>query len=293
MRYDDINLELIRCFTTVAECQSFTEAGERLHKSQSAVSIRIKKLEDILGRQLLQRTSRSVSLSDHGERFLPYAIRLLHLNEEAVGALQAPDLRGRLRIGLVEYFVAQRLPGLIAELKRKFPAIELHFTLALSAELFQLLDSGEVDVIIAKDDGTRSGGSPVLEEQMHWVRFSGGHQDTFLDAESLPLCLMPEPCIYRHFALRALDGNIRPWREVVTSRSVLGLQQVILAGLGLGVMGASCVVPGMEVLSSSQYDVPPLPKITLSLFGPHKEKSQLIDPVMSHLCHRVEGGSES
>ncbi|MFL0800628.1 MAG: LysR family transcriptional regulator [Agarilytica sp.] len=291
MRYDDINLELIRCFTTVAECNSFTEAGERLHKSQSAVSIRIKKLEDILGRQLLRRTSRSVALSDHGERFLPYAMRLLHLNEEAFGALQAPDLSGRLRIGLVEYFAAQRIPGLIAELKRKFPTVDLQFRLALSSDLFQLLDNSEVDVIIAKDDGSRSGGMAVLEEQMHWVRAAEPKPHSYSHSEPLPLCLMPEPCIYRYFALQALDGNMRPWREVVTSGSVLGLQQVILAGLGLGVMGESCVLPEMEVLSP-QEGLPPLPKITLSLFGPHKEKSQLIDPVMSHLCQRVESGRE-
>ncbi len=291
MRYDDINLELIRCFTTVAECNSFTEAGERLHKSQSAVSIRIKKLEDILGRQLLRRTSRSVALSDHGERFLPYAMRLLHLNEEAIGALQAPDLSGRLRIGLVEYFAAQRIPGLIAELKRKFPSVDLQFRLALSSELFQLLDNSEVDVIIAKDDGSRSGGMAVLEEQMHWVRAVEPKPHSYSNAEPLPLCLMPEPCIYRHFALQTLDGNMRPWREVVTSGSVLGLQRVILAGLGLGVMGESCVLPEMDVLNS-QHGLPSLPKITLSLFGPHKEKSQLIDPVMSHLCNRVESGRE-
>ncbi|MFL0803823.1 MAG: LysR family transcriptional regulator [Agarilytica sp.] len=291
MRYDDINLELIRCFTMVAECHSFTEAGERLHKSQSAVSIRIKKLEDILGRQLLQRTSRSVALSDHGERFLPYAMRLLHLNEEAIGALQAPDLSGRLRIGLVEYFAAQRLPGLIAELKRKFPAVELQFTLALSSELFRLLDNSEVDVIIAKDDGSRSGGIAVLEEQMHWVSAVQSEHHDYSSSDPLPLCLMPEPCVYRHFALQTLDGNMRSWREVVTSGSVLGLQQVILAGLGLGVMGASCVLPEMDVLSP-QNGLPPLPKITLSLFGPHKEKSQLIDPIMSHLCHRIEGGGK-
>ncbi len=286
MKYDDINLELIRCFTTIAECSSFTEAGERLHKSQSAVSVRIKKLEDILGRQLLNRTSRSVGLSEDGKRFLPYATRLLKLNEEAVSVLQAPEMKGTLRLGVVEYFAAHRLPDLLSEIRRKFPAVDLQVKLALSSDLFKALDANEVDVIIAKTDPSRSGGIPILSEQLNWVHCM---DDVDLSG-SVPLCLMPEPCIYRLHALNALSSVGMQWQEVVSTASVFGLQSAIAAGLGIGAMGTSCVLPEMKRLDVT-HGMPPLPQITLSLFGSHKEKTQLAEPVLNYL--RVRVGEES
>ncbi len=297
MRFDDINLELIRCFVVVAECKSFTEAGQRLHKSQSAISVRMKKLEALLGRQLLDRSSRSVELSSAGELFFPYAMRLLHLNEEAIGALQAPEVAGKLRIGLVEYFAAHRLPGLLVDIQRKFPAVEMQISLGLSSELFRALDANEVDVIIAKEDDSRSGGIPVLDETLHWVHcmekppltpqaeLEAKQGDSGVPPLSaiLPLCLMPAPCIYRHRALKALKDANLGWREVVSSNSVLGLQSVIKAGLGLGVLGASCLLPEMIILNEKD-GMPPLSNISLCLFGPDKEKARLIEPVLSHLC---------
>lgn len=300
MRFDDINLELIRCFVVVAECKSFTDAGERLHKSQSAISVRMKKLETLLGRQLLIRNSRSVELSSAGELFFPYAMRLLHLNEEAIGALQAPEVAGKLRIGLVEYFAAHRLPALLVDIQRKFPAVEMQIRLGLSSELFRALDANEVDVIIAKADDSRSGGIPVLDETLHWVHCMDTPplmlQDEFDTTQGataplvLPLCLMPEPCIYRHRAVSALKDANLGWREVISSSSVLGLQSVIKAGLGLGVLGASCLLPEMNILNEKD-GMPPLSNITLCLFGPDKEKSRLIEPVLSHLCGVIDSES--
>ena len=281
MRFDDINLELIRCFVTVAECGSFTEAGERLHKSQSAISVRLKKLEVMLGRELLHRTSRSVALSPHGETFLPYARRLLNLNDEAIGVLQAPEVSGQLRIGIVEYFAAHRLADLLREIRRMYPAVDLQVRLGLSAALFHALDADEVDVIIAKSDGTRSGGSFIRNEPLHWV-CAADAQDEALPAV-LPLCLLPEPCTYRLYALQALKSSGHTWREVVSCASVLGLQSVIAAGLGIGVAGASCLTPNMAVLGEES-GLPLLPSIPLALFGPQKEKASLIEPILTHLC---------
>ncbi len=281
MRFDDINLELIRCFVTVAECGSFTEAGERLHKSQSAISVRLKKLEVMLGRELLHRNSRSVALSSHGETFLPYARRLLNLNDEAIGVLQAPEISGQLRIGIVEYFAAHRLPELLAEIRRMYPAVDLQVRLGLSAALFRALDDKAVDVVIAKSDGTRSGGSHILNEPLHWA--CAADYATSALPEVLPLCLLPEPCSYRLHALSALQSSQREWREVITCASVLGLQTVISAGLGIGVVGASCLTPDMEVLDG-QSGLPALPSIPLALFGPQKAKAQLIEPIVAQLC---------
>lgn len=292
MRFDDINLELIRCFTTVAECQSFTAAGERLHKSQSAISLRLKKLEELLGHQLLVRNSRSVELSEDGKRFFPYAMRLLHLNEEAISALQGAEINGTLRLGIVEYFAGHRLPGLIKELHRKFPAVDFKITMALSSELFRALDANELDVIIAKADHSRMDGATILEEKLHWVHCLDDFDTENLDTEHLdsttplPLCLMPAPCIYRQHTLTALKEAKRTYNEVITSGSVLGLQAAIRAGLGIGVIGSSCLQPDMKILDQ-EHTMPKLPSVTICLFGPEREKSRLIEPVIQHLQGKV------
>lgn len=282
MRYEDFNLELIRCFVTVAECKSFTEAGERLHKSQSAISVRIKKLEAVLGYELFERTSRSVELSEHGRRFQPFAFKLLHLNEEAMGALKAPELSGVLRIGIVEYFAAHRLPDLMAEIARLFPSVDLRVRLALSSSLFEALDANEVDVIIAKEDPSRSGGVPILTEQLRWVHCMDELE--LPQDEPLPLCTLPKPCIYRAHAIDALKE--RPWREAVISASVLGVQAAVTSGLGIGILGESCVLPDMKCLGK-EHGLPQLPKVHLFLYGSEREKSKLAEPVIEHLRRKI------
>src|SRR5215207_6074730 len=117
----DLDPDLLRCFLAVTDNGGFTAAGERIGLSQSAVSLKVKRLEEQLDRRLFARTSRSLALTEDGELLQGFARRLLAMNEEAVRRLTAPPLEGRLRLGVAEYFVPQHLADLLAGFRRAHP----------------------------------------------------------------------------------------------------------------------------------------------------------------------------
>ena len=125
MRIPDLDLDLLRCFVAVAEQGGFTSAGGALGLTQSAVSLKVKRLEEVLGRRVLERSSRAVALTRDGEALLGYARRMLALNDEAVRRLVAPAVAGRLRLGVADHFVPRTLAPLLARFARSSPEVRL------------------------------------------------------------------------------------------------------------------------------------------------------------------------
>lgn len=278
MKTLDLDIELLRCFLAVVECKGFTAAGIRLNRTQSAISVRIQKLEDVLGCRLLDRTSRSVELSPHGEQLLSYAHKLLALNDETINTVCAPELSGRLRIGVVEYLAPQRLPYIAAELRRLHPKIRLEIKLALSQQLLKALDAEELDVVIAKNDDTRSDGEMLFSEQLHWVSCDKASQFP----EVLPLCLLPAPCSYRAAAVNSLAQHGLPWSEVLSATNIYGIQLAVESGAGLTVLGSSAVTSKMTIAGITG-ELPLLPQIEIAAFGVNASNKPLLQPFMQHL----------
>jgi len=125
MRIPDLDLDLLRCFVTVAEAGGFTAAGQALGLTQSAISLKVKRLEDILGRRVFERTSRSIALTREGETLLAYARRMLALNDEAVRRMVAPPMAGRLRLGVADHFIPRNLAPVLARFARVYPELRL------------------------------------------------------------------------------------------------------------------------------------------------------------------------
>jgi len=279
MQNIDLNIELLRCFLAVAECKSFTTAGARLHRSQSAISIRIQKLEELLGQRLFERTSRSVRLNQQGEQLLPYAKKMLATNDELVNTLCTPELSGRLRIGVVEYLAPQRLPLIVTQLRRQYPKIRLEIKLALSRELLKALDANEIDVVIAKRDDRSSDGETLFSEQLHWVSSASAPERS---EPILPLCLLPAPCYYRASAVQTLSEAGRVWSEALTATSIYGVQLAVESGVGITVLGASAITSSMTIISRS-LGLPQLPSIEIAVFGISPVNKALITPFIEHL----------
>ena len=279
MQTIDLNIELLRCFLAVTECKSFTAAGARLHRSQSAISVRIQKLEAVLGQQLFERTSRCVKLTRQGEQLLPYAKKLLASNDELVNTLCAPELRGRLRIGIVEYLAPQRLPQIVTKLRGLYPNIRLEIKLALSRELLRALDANEIDVAIAKRDDHRSDGETLFQEPLHWVSSEAAPE---LTEPSLPLCLLPAPCHYRAIAVSALSNFERAWVEALTATSIYGVQLAVESGVGITVLGASAITAKMKIINSA-LAMPVLPSIEIAAYGITPANKILVEPFIEQL----------
>ena len=124
----NLDIDLLRCFVTIADAGSFTRAGEQLGRTQSTVSLQIKRLEEQLGRAIFERSPRSLRLTADGERLLGTARKLLNLNDRAVAELFEPDIAGGVRLGVPEDFATAHLPAVLAQFTRSHPLVELEVT---------------------------------------------------------------------------------------------------------------------------------------------------------------------
>ncbi|HSJ41651.1 MAG TPA: LysR family transcriptional regulator, partial [Xanthobacteraceae bacterium] len=145
-----MDIELLRSFVSVVDAGGFTRAGERVHRTQSTVSQQIKRLEDMLGRPLLERNGKQATLTEEGERLISYARRILALEQEARDVVARPVVDGVVRLGLTEDFAAYRLPELLYGFKRTRPTLRLDVRCGLSATLQRALDAGELDLALLK-----------------------------------------------------------------------------------------------------------------------------------------------
>jgi DNA-binding transcriptional LysR family regulator len=278
----DLDPDLLRCFLAVTDSGGFTAAGERIGLSQSAVSLRVKRLENQLERRLFERTSRSLALTEEGLLLQGFARRLLAMNEEAVRRLTAPPLEGRLRLGISEYLVPQHLPGLLAGFRRAHPRVRLEVRIGLSSELLAQLTAASLDLVFAKRDPGQRHGRVIADEPLLWVA-----SDTVTDVPGpLALLTMPSPCSYRAAAVAALDRIGRDWEIVFTSPSIMGVQAAVTAGLGVAVLGRAAVLPGMQVLGP-EAGLPELPAVEVAIWGEERVPAALAHPLVGLLTEAL------
>ena len=286
MRYPDLEIDLLRAFTTVAETGSFTAAADVVGRSQSAVSQKIIRLEDLLGRPLFNRTSRSLVLTGEGERLLSAARRLLEFNDMAVRTLVEPTDVTRLRIGISEDFVPHHLPALLGKFAALCPTVRLELMTGLSCNLLAAYDEDQLDVVIAKKDGRAQRGRVIWREPLVWIAAAGYGHETL---EPVPLVLLPTPCTYRGVAIKALDSVRRDWRVACTSNSLVGARAAVAGGFGVTVLGRSFVQDGLRVIPSSDL-WPVLPMTEIVVIGEETVEAQVAQPLLSFLTDTLSRG---
>ncbi|MFG6179233.1 LysR family transcriptional regulator [Halomonas sp. THAF12] len=240
---------LLRAFVTVAECQGFSAAGKVLHRTQSAVSLQIKRLEDQMGQPLFERTSRSVLLTRHGERLLPYARHILTLEDEAREAL-GEQRRGELiRFATSEEQASAYLPELLERYAQRFPDTRLDITCDISASLVAQFQEGLLDVVLSIRHLPTQSGQLLGWEPMVWVVAEECHPG---DWEVLPLALNPEGCTFRAHALSALGREKRRWEIRYASQSPTGINLPVQAGLAMTVKTPRSVPAGCRIVGEAE-----------------------------------------
>jgi DNA-binding transcriptional LysR family regulator len=239
---------LLNTFVEVAKARNFTEAGRRLGLRQSTVSQHIRKLEETASRRLFIRDTHNVTPTADGEAMLGLAQTILAANERARRYFAGSEVRGRVRFGASEDFVLTRLPEILREFTRVHPAVDLELNVALSGALFEELDAGHLDLVLAKRRPGDDRGRLVRREKLVWVGAPGIAVDP---ARPVPLILYPPPSISRAIAVEALERTARPWRIVCTSASYSGLHAAALAGLGLSVQADGFVPAGLSIVPPS------------------------------------------
>lgn len=260
MSVPSLDPDLLRAFVAVADQRSFTRAAVMLNRTQSAVSMQIKRLEDRLGVELFNRTKANVDLSSAGEGLLGYARRILTLNEEAVGRLAEHKVEGMVRLGVMDDYGTFIVPPLLASFLAGYPRIHIEMETGLTSSMPARL--GEAyDLVIAMHPEGRGAGEFLRREQAVWATSASQPVE---QQEPLPVALYPQGCLFRKWAIEALDAAKRTWRLAFVSHSLAAVESVAAQGLAVTVVKAGTFPPKLRPLSDRD-GMPRLPAADICL----------------------------
>lgn len=243
-------LEWLETFLTIVETGSLTRAAERIARSQSAVSLQLRQLEELVGAQLLRRESRSVSLTPVGEKLVPLAQRAV---DAASAAASVASGHGRrlVRAGVPEEYAECLIPGLLEDLAIRDPELIVEVQCASSRVLEHRVRGGQLDLAFVLGEEVEGRGEPVATDPVVWLQAPGAD---LLNRRPLPVALFDQACSWRNRAIEALSGF--EFEVVFTSASVAGVRAGLLSGMAVGVLAESTAGATLEKLRGA--NVPPL-----------------------------------
>jgi DNA-binding transcriptional LysR family regulator len=250
----NLDMDVLRTLVSAQQLGSFSRAASHVGRSQSAVSQQIRKLEEQVGEALFRKQRRQMVLTDAGEVVLAYARRILDLNDEAVAAIRGRAIEGLVRFGLPADFAETWLPAALGTFKRTHPAVRIEAVVDRNRRLLELLDKGELDLVLAIGSGARSDAEVLAMLPLAWIG-TASSQAAWTPGESVPLAVYEAPCFFRQRALAALDKAGMPWRIAFTSPSLHGLWAAVEAGLGItlrtavGLPGTLRILDGLPAIA--------------------------------------------
>jgi DNA-binding transcriptional LysR family regulator len=244
-----LDLDVLRTFVAIAETGSFTTAANAVFRTPSAVSMQIKKLEDILGRAVFSRDARSVSLTTDGEMLLGYARRMLAINREAVSKFIVPDITGVVRLGSPDDYGERVLPHVLKRFSQSHPSIAVDVVIDQSSNLRRRMDDRTLDITLLTNSFKVSmeGTEVLLTEPIVWAGAKGGCAHL---REPLPVSLWEEGCAWRAGALEALGREGRNFRVAYMSAHTAGQRAAIMADLAVAPLPKSFLGCDMVELTS-------------------------------------------
>ncbi|WP_439498258.1 LysR substrate-binding domain-containing protein [Bosea sp. (in: a-proteobacteria)] len=258
----NIDIDLLRCFVTIAEMRSFTRAASALFRSQSTISTQIRRLEELAGQSLLQRSPHQVVLTRAGEDFLGYARRIVALHDEALDVVNAQSVSGPVRLAVMDDYATIVLPEALARFVRSHPDVELEVTTGFTRDLMNNLGE-EFDLVLATQKSGDGRGEVLRTERTAWA--CSNHRDVdFALAQPIPLALLKAPNMYREWALAALSEAGLSWRVLFSSSSIGAVEAMAASGAALTVVKAGTAHPQLRLLGPAE-GLPALPASEIAL----------------------------
>lgn len=282
----NLPMDVLRAFVTIVEVGGFTQAGEILGRSQPAISLQIKRLEEQLEKPLLVRDGPRIGLTDAGSRLLEYAKKILALNDEAVASFDTNEVSGSIKLGIPSEFALTLLPRIVSRFCNTYPNVTLEVFSDLSRNLSQDLKRNRYDLILKlHDEPNVRDASLIKMDELVWV----GSRNTVLNqGRPISLVAAPEGCIYRSRATSRLQVAGQPWRIVYTIPDLTGIASAIDEGLGVTVLARSTVPSGLKILKTGT-GLPELGSIGISLDvalgGRNAASERLIEYLQAGLSH--------
>lgn len=276
----NISNELLRTFVAAAERSNFTAAGTIVHRTQSAVSMQMKRLEEEIGESLFQREGRAMHLTQTGEAFLPYARRMLRLHDEALTAIRRPEMNGRVRMGAPYDYAEKVLPKVLARFAEIWPFVEVEVVFDRGSRLRSALSGGRLDLIILSDIGMQPDAEPVFRDQVVWVT---SDKHIVHETVPLPLAVYHQECSFRRWAVKSLEKIGREYRIAYTSPSVAGILAAVKSGLAVATVERNVVPPELRILTPEE-GFPELPTATTSMIVGEAKQSLVVQTLANHIA---------
>lgn len=257
----NLDMTALRSFVAVADAGGVTKAASYLNLTQSAVSMQLKRLEEVTGIGLLDRSARTVSLTAAGEQLLGYARRMLELNDEVYARMTHQAYEGEVVLGVPHDIVYPGIPQVLQKFAAEYPRVRVNLVSSMTRRLLRLFDRGECDMIVATEDGCGAGGETLVELPLVWIGAPGG---TAWRQRPLRLAF-EQGCIFRHGVLEALDAANIPWEMAVESDSSRTVEATVSADLAIYALMEGTMSPLVEPIQHGGA-LPDLAKKKINLY---------------------------
>ena len=263
MSLPNLDMDALRSLVAILHLGGLGRAAERIGRSPSAISQQMRKLESQLGEPLFRKQGRRVVLTEAGDRVHAYACRILELNDEVIHAVRGAAIGGVVRFGLPGDFAESWLPAALGQFRKAYPAMRVDVLVEPNRLLLERLDRGELDMVLAMNQGARADAERLATFPMTWIGPAGTGEvvrpDTVLD-----LALYQPPCFFRQAGTAALDRAGIAWRPAFVTASLHSLWVGVAAGLGITVRTGADLPPSLMRLGT-RHGLPPLPGVDLCL----------------------------
>lgn len=280
----NLDIDQLKTFIAIAETGSFTKAAEHVHKTQSAVSMQMKKLEEKIGYPIFARDGRQTRVTRHGSLLQDYARRILALNSEAMAAFSGETLSGTIRFGLPDDYAPRLLPSILANFSSTHPTIEVDITSVKSSTVAEMITNGELDLGLVTQNACGVSGQLVRREPLEWVT---SRTHTVHLADPIPLALGPYACTWRQDAMRLLEEAGQPYRVAFTSSSAGALSSAVFTGLAVAVLPESALLPDMRILRERD-GFPRLPHCSIGMLRATKAVDPVHDALANHIIQALD-----
>jgi DNA-binding transcriptional LysR family regulator len=252
----------LRSFLAIVDTGSFRRAAERVNKTQSAVSMHVRRLEERFGCPLFVKQGRGATLSPDGERLVNHARRILQAESDAMADLRASGLTGRVTLGMPDDYAAPLLPAVIGRFIREHPLVEVSVICDTSVSLAQRVSVGEIDVAVVTDCDRIKGLEFLAEEPFRWV--TGLRAGPVEERRPLPLALSGPSCAWRRAALDALEASGIAVHILLVSNNYAAIAPLIQAGFALTVLPFSVIADDQRMIGD-HCGLPLLPMFKIGL----------------------------
>nr|WP_024592876.1 LysR family transcriptional regulator [Pseudoalteromonas sp. TB13] len=278
----NISTDGLRTFVMVVEIGGFAKAGDLLGLSQPAVSLQIKRLEDVLGYKLFKKQGQRQVLNQYGELLLPMAKQMMQHNDAILQQFTSENIAGKVRLGIPSEFAARILPSIIGDFVALYPEVSLEVKSRLSKHLLSASRQDQFDLVLALNERLNSDKFPIfMQDELVWVGDLSLAQN-----DVVTLVTAPEGCIYRRRAIDALKSAGIKYRIVYSNADLTGLIAALKEGLGITVLAKSTVPSELNYQIQTKH-LPTLGNIGISLIKSSGESDHAVDKLAEFIALRL------